>query len=374
MNRRSALVQLGDLVVGRLVEDELGRIEFRLDAGYRQVRPRPVLGQWFEDNRRDSQRGDRSGAVPSYFANLIPEGELRSRISRLHGIADHDDLGFLCTVGEDQPGTLIIRAEGDATEPRSEATAPRPTPDKRLRFSLAGVQLEFSLVRTSDRFTLPGPDERGAWIAKVSPTYPDLPANEWVTMEWARHTGFDVPATDLRPWSDLVDLPGEGDPDGKVFLIARYDRTASGGRVHQEDFQQVVGRRPDKKYDDVTYDKVVLLAKAIVGSDVQAEVIRRLAFMAASGNNDAHMKNWSLVYPDGVRAWCAPLFRRTPVWGRSPRSPRSSVRGNRGERGSPGSMCFVTVGGPGFVGSGCWLRAAGCNVSGGDARSRGRRR
>jgi serine/threonine-protein kinase HipA len=127
-------------------------------------------------------------------------------------------------------------------------------------------------------------------------------------MEWARRMGFDVPPTEVRPLGELIGVPYEGDASSQVFLIERYDRTSGGRRIHQEDFQQIVGRRPAKKYDDITYDALTRLALAIVGDDVYDEMIRRLAFMVASGNDDAHAKNWSLLYPDGIRARLTPLY------------------------------------------------------------------
>jgi serine/threonine-protein kinase HipA len=36
--------------------------------------------------------------------------------------------------------------------------------------------------------------------------------------------------------------------------------------------------------------------------------IRRLVFLVLSGNHDAHLKNWALVYPDGLRAHLAPVY------------------------------------------------------------------
>lgn len=59
---------------------------------------------------------------------------------------------------------------------------------------------------------------------------------------------------------------------------------------------------------DITYEGVALLAARIVGDDAYHEVLRRLVFMVASGNNDAHMKNWSIIYPDGIEAQLSPLY------------------------------------------------------------------
>ena len=46
----------------------------------------------------------------------------------------------------------------------------------------------------------------------------------------------------------------------------------------------------------------------IVGQDVYDEMIRRLTLMVATGNSDAHLKNWAILYPDGVHAKLTPLY------------------------------------------------------------------
>src|SRR4051812_13129747 len=79
MSGRTAEVLLDDVEVGELVEDDLGSIEFRISERYRAMANRPVIGQWFEDHRHDVQRGERPGDLPAFFANMIPEGDLRVR-------------------------------------------------------------------------------------------------------------------------------------------------------------------------------------------------------------------------------------------------------------------------------------------------------
>lgn len=39
-------------------------------------------------------------------------------------------------------------------------------------------------------------------------------------------------------------------------------------------------------------------------------MIRRLAFLVLIGNGDAHLKNWSLIYPDGISARRSPAYDR----------------------------------------------------------------
>lgn len=305
---RTATVYLAETRVGTLREDDRGMIEFRLDDDYMRLPARPVLGQWFEDHPRGIQRGDRAGDLPPFFANLIPEGDLGLILRDRLGIHPADDLGLLLAVGEDLPGAVVVRHdEGDFacpadSEPAHETTQPA------LRFSLAGVQLKFSMIRHGERFYLPGRDRRGDWIAKIAfEAYADLCENELTTMEWARRAGFDVPDCELRVLSDLIDVPYGGESTSRVFVIRRFDRDGE-RRIHQEDFQQALGRRPEKKYDDLTYEQLVLLAMNIVGEDVYEEMVRRLTLMIATGNSDAHLKNWALLYPDGVRAKLTPLY------------------------------------------------------------------
>jgi serine/threonine-protein kinase HipA len=321
MSGRAAEVLLDDVEVGELVEDDLGSIEFRISERYRAMTRRPVVGQWFEDQRHGIQRGERhrGGDLPPFFANMIPEGELRVRIGSRFGVASDDDFGFLCAVGTDLPGAIVVRAQGgerpDPTPPPREDDAT----DAGWRFSLAGVQLKFSMRRDGNRLTIPGRDDRGDWIVKIAfDSYPELCTNEWVTMQWARLAGFGAPEIELRALRDLEGVLPEADPATPVFVIRRFDRQPGSDRrkpgrarkvrVHQEDFQQIVGRQPSKKYDDITYEGVALLAAGIVGGDAYDEVLRRLVFVVASGNNDAHMKNWSVIYPDDIQAQLSPLY------------------------------------------------------------------
>lgn len=304
---RSANVYLGQLRVGELWEDERGYIEFRVDQEYARMSRRPVLGQWFEDHPRGLQRGDRPGDLPAFFANLIPEGDLGLLLRERLDIDPADDLGLLVAVGSDLPGAVIVQGATEDGESRPQRAA-RAEHAIGLRFSLAGVQLKFSMIRDRERLVFPGVDGTGDWIAKIAyESFDTLCENELSTMEWARRSGFDVPDCELRRLADLVDVPYQADPDTKVFIIRRFDREGK-RRIHQEDFQQILGRRPQKKYDDLTYEQLTVLTMNIVGPGAYEEMIRRLVFVVASGNDDAHAKNWSVVYHDGIHAKLSPLY------------------------------------------------------------------
>jgi serine/threonine-protein kinase HipA len=313
--RRSLNVFLGDLLVGRLSESKERRAFFRFSEDYQHLSQRPVLSQSFEDNLARVHRGRRRDELPAFFANLVPEGPLRDLIERSLRIAPDDAMSLLEAVGEDLPGAVELRPSLDQPDDangngHAEDPAPSEEPmESGLRFSLAGVQLKFSVLREGDKLTLPMKGKRGEWIVKLdSPRFPHLVENELATLEWARAAGFDVPECHLEPVAALAPLlRGHADPEGRVLVIRRYDREG-GRRIHQEDFAQVAGLPPRLKYDHVTYEKLARLVMEIAGPDAYFELVRRLAFIVASGNGDAHLKNWSLLYPNGVEATLTPLY------------------------------------------------------------------
>jgi len=46
----------------------------------------------------------------------------------------------------------------------------------------------------------------------------------------------------------------------------------------------------------------------VAGESDFDEVVRRIAFQVLIGNGDAHLKNWSFVYPDGTSARLSPPY------------------------------------------------------------------
>jgi len=316
LSRVRASVWLGQIRVGELRQDDDAFVEFHPDRRWQDDRDRPVLGQWFEERPGKRQRSARPDELPPFFANLIPEGDLGLILRERLNIAPHDDLGLLIATGGDLPGAVLVRPEsGEIGEVTHSYQADDPaTGGPQLKFSLAGVQLKFSMLRLGDRFVFPGSDSRGDWIVKIAHSeYAGLCENEFITMEWARRAGFVVPVCELRALGDLVDVPVQGDPATTVFTVKRYDRDGE-ARVHQEDLMQVLGYPnwpSTRKYNDATYDQLAFLLSRVVGPDAFTEMLRRIAFIVASGNNDAHLKNWSIMYPDGVNPRLTPLYDQT---------------------------------------------------------------
>jgi serine/threonine-protein kinase HipA len=119
-------------------------------------------------------------------------------------------------------------------------------------------------------------------------------------------------------------------PETNVLVIRRYDRDGA-RRIHQEDFAQVVSLPPRLKYDQVTYEQCALLVRQIVSEDAYFEFVRRLVFMVASGNTDAHLKNWSLIYKDDINASLSPLYDQvcTIAWSDVPRAFALKLSGKK---------------------------------------------
>ncbi len=310
-----AVLLHGDLIGQIDYEPANHRFQFRQTDGYFRLRPRDVLGQRFED-LRDHQvfrtSPNQLGHLPAFFANLLPERDDQEIVGP-EAIA-RSALENLSLRGADLPGAVTVRvAESDALpssgrvfeEPDRAAIVPEQ------RFSLAGVQPKLLAVREQDgRFRIPRIDEEGTWIAKfASLHFRGLPANEFATMGWARACGLDVPAHELIDVDSVGGVPEEFRALGpRVFLIERYDRTSSGVRVHQEDFAQAFGLMPSQKYGHASYEKLAQFVADLASLDDARELLCRVWFSVLCGNSDAHLKNWSLLYPDRRRARLAPAY------------------------------------------------------------------
>jgi serine/threonine-protein kinase HipA len=129
-------------------------------------------------------------------------------------------------------------------------------------------------------------------------------------LRWAAEVGIEVPEIQLVPVSFVAGLPPEVGalPEQQALAIKRFDRGNQGARIHIEDFAQVRNVYPNRKYKDGNYETVGRIVYSLTGAAGFEEFLRRLVFNVAIGNGDAHLKNWSLIYRDGVRAELAPAY------------------------------------------------------------------
>jgi len=299
------------------------RTRFSLDADYRNDPDRPVLGLVFED--RPDKVHVASVRLAAWFSNLLPEGRLRDWIAGERGVNRQREMELLAQVGHDLPGavrvlpdreelaesmwthdsiwsretdTYVVELDGDFHLPG-------------VRFSLAGVAMKFSMLLRHEKLTVPARGEGGDWIVKTPDTrFRDVPLNEFAMMSLAEAVGIEVPEVMLVP-RDRVDdrLPAGVWPEHEqwAYAVRRFDRDEQRGLVHIEDLAQVRNVYPEHKYDG-NFETVASLIYRGRDRDSLLEFTRRLTFSVLISNGDYHLKNWSLIYPDGRVPKLSPAY------------------------------------------------------------------
>ncbi len=302
--------------VGQVVHIGGDRSIFTLDDGYISNPNRPTLSLGFKTASGGVRLKPkpRQSKVDPFLSNLLPEGKLREYIAEKDGVHPSREFQLLKTLGGDLPGAVMARFNKDESDdlPNYEHEKEKPVPyDAPLKFSLAGVQMKFSAIQTATGgLAVPGSGNGGDWILKFpSEKFPSVPENEFWMMTFASRLGFDVPEINLVPFSSIAGMPSGIRTDlGDVFVIRRFDRTPDRGRVHTEDFAQIFRVYPRDKYDKGNFDMIARVLWAEIGEEGIEDFLGRIVLNAAIGNGDMHLKNWSLIYPDGKTPRLAPLY------------------------------------------------------------------
>lgn len=268
----------------------------------------PILGQGFEV--APERRRTASGSLPEWFANLLPESGsgLRGLIGRELGRANPHDFQVISFIGEDLPGAVRVVPESDIWKIPELARRSSGGDSGKIKFSLAGVQAKFSMRWEGKGLVLPMSGQGGDWIVKLPDRrFPDVPANEYSMLTWAKIVGIDVPEIRLVAGADVSGIPeGLISETESVFAVQRFDRDGD-ARIHQEDFAQVREVSVESKYDRATYSGIARFLQAVCPEDID-EYLRRLAAIVVVGNLDAHLKNWTLRYPDQRSARLSPAY------------------------------------------------------------------
>lgn len=312
-------VLLHGLPIGTLTRVGGDRILFAFNDTYIADENRPVLSLGFKDQFGGlitEFKPTQTRVIP-FFANLLPEGQLRTYLAGRAGVNPNREFSLLGALGRDLPGAITIRsADGMAwPEEADDHDGDDGHGDDRrenaLRFSLAGVQLKFSAVNEAGGgLTIPAKGVGGSWIVKLpSREFEGVPENEFSMMTLARYVGIDVPPVRLIDIEEIRNLPeGISALKGQALAIERFDRLPGGEAVHIEDFAQVFGVYPDRKYKAGNARNIAAVIGAEGREEDIVEFVRRLTFNTLIGNADMHLKNWSLIYPDRRHAALAPAY------------------------------------------------------------------
>ncbi|NBC03473.1 MAG: type II toxin-antitoxin system HipA family toxin [Bacteroidetes bacterium] len=158
------------------------------------------------------------------------------------------------------------------------------------KMSIAGVQPKLSAQLSVKEGIFKVVDKYGSYILKPPLSdYEEVPENEDVTMRMAAACGIDVPFHGLAYAKD----------GSKLYFIRRFDRVGRTGKRHVEDFAQVAGKNRNTKYN-YSMEKVVTLIEEYCTFPMveKMKLFRRVLFCWLCGNEDMHLKNFSLIHQD----------------------------------------------------------------------------
>lgn len=270
--------------------------------------------------------GDCGEHAEFFFTNLLPEGDLRSRISAALRLSPGNDFALLRQLGRECAGALSIGDEpvddeNGAYEPLSAEVLARciakgswlpdveagPT-SKGVRLSLAGAQGKVPLrFDEKDGFMMPLDGAPSTHLIKVNTNeslFPHVVENEFLVTTCARKMGLKV-----------VDCTVKSVCGVDFLLSKRYDRIATEQgwyrRLHQEDFCQALGLPPSRKYEvefGPSIGKCVAFARQNLGLLAVNALLDWYLFNLCIGNCDAHAKNISILHDENAPPRLAPFY------------------------------------------------------------------
>lgn len=253
-----------------------------------------------------------AGAVPAFFAGLLPEGRRLTALRTAIKASADDELALLAEIGGDTIGDVQIIASGESPSPVE--------PLVELPRTLEGVRFDRLVADSAgfDRVGLPGVQDKVSgkmialpaaragerFILKLNPPeYPHVVENEAFFI--GRAKAARIPVVRARLLRDAIGTP--------ALLVTRFDRVPAGDGIPSlravEDACQALGLWPASKYAPTTEAVIGRLGALTAAPAVAArDAFRQIVFAILTGNGDVHAKNLSvLAGPDGE-------FRISPAY------------------------------------------------------------
>ena len=160
------------------------------------------------------------------------------------------------------------------------------------KMSIQGVQPKLSAKLNVKDEVFDIVDRGGEYILKPQNNfYPELPENESLTMKLAELIGVEVPLSGMIYSSD-----------GKfTYFIKRFDRYGRNKKLSLEDFAQLAGKSRETKYDYSMEKLITLIDTFCTFPAIEKVKLFRLSiFNFLIGNEDMHLKNFSLITRDNI--------------------------------------------------------------------------
>lgn len=175
--------------------------------------------------------------------------------------------------------------------------------DAMQRISVSGVQEKFPAIMENGELKLATADVQSTYILKPVPwdrglqNRKQLPVNEHLTMQIAaRQYGIETAGNALCKSRDGI----------WVYVTKRFDIDADGRKLPMEDFASIIGRDGSSKgfaykYTGSYHDIANAIRKHASAWMVEMEkFFNMVVFNYIFANADAHLKNFSLLFLDGV--------------------------------------------------------------------------
>ncbi len=327
MSAASLAVYLDRSLVGNLRLDPQRRFVFQYEESWlRSAHPLPI--SLMLPLRESPYLNDEARA---FFANLLPESQIRQAIAAIFGTSERNDYKLLEAIGGECAGAISVWPESQLPDLEDEryrritgkeldaliqnmSRRPLLLGGEGARLSLAGAQAKITLLEQGEAHYLPLGFAASSHIIK--PAIPDFEGtvqNEVYCMRLASALGMNVSEASILQT-----------PTQPLYKVKRYDRAAVSGRrtparIHQEDFCQALGVLPDSKYESEGGPTLQNCFERLTEvSDHAAldrkELLRWVIFNFLIGNMDAHAKNISLLIHSRGSVRLAPFYDLMSTW------------------------------------------------------------
>lgn len=267
------------------------------------------------------------GALPPFFAGLLPEGQRLTAVRRAAKTSADDDLTLLLMVGSDTVGDVTVFPEGADPDPAAPAVAASDLASLRFadlvteagfldRRAVPGVQEKVSASRIALPVQFSGVE---AIIKLAPPDQPDAVLNEAYFLDVARR---------LR--QQVVESEVIHDRDGRPgLLVRRFDRLRGAvAKLAVEDATQLLARYPSDKYALTGEETAVAVAQACAARPVAARgMLQQFVLAWLTGNGDLHAKNVSVVQLPSGEWRVAPIYDVSSTLPYGDRSMALSLQG-----------------------------------------------
>ncbi|WP_263378436.1 type II toxin-antitoxin system HipA family toxin [Granulicella paludicola] len=321
-------VYLQSDLVGHLSQDTGGQMRFQYVESWLDGSGAAPLSQSLPLRKeRFSQKECRG-----YFGGILPEASNREVVARNLGISARNDFAMLEEIGGECAGAVTFVPTGDRLQEnrnsdrtlssseladvlRELRKRPLLAGQEGIRQSLAGAQDKVAVCLSGDEISLPLDGAPSTHVLKPAvERFEGVVQNESLCMRLATAIGLPTAKVQARSVEGM-----------DFLLVERYDRVCRKGsihepafeRLHQEDFCQALGIVSEMKYQNEGGPSLkqcfALLRKVSSAPAVDlARLLDAVIFNYLVGNNDAHGKNFSLLYRglgrDDAHVGLAPLY------------------------------------------------------------------